>query len=206
MMTGPGIFSFISASARPLLLLLGVSLAVTCVPCADAGGLPSKQRGYLQQFAEVIAHVVAADKEMWLQLQFVSRRLDQYYFANGHFPLTDDEKESFRQSLLKNIVANPYKPQRMDLASYERLPEESPLSLNFLSDGTMTPYVVRQLVDKPPASWKADPGTMFVITNGDNYYVLWATSADCLPMRDLEHSSNRLKLIAHYCQASPKKK
>jgi hypothetical protein len=195
--------SFARIRSLMLISIILGTVAALLPLSALAGGLPAQQRGYLQQFAEVIALVIRADKEMWAQLQVVSRKLDQFYFVRGHFPETDDEKELFRKSLLRYIKVNPYLPQRMDIANNERIPDDGLVKIHFLQEAAMTPNMVRDWAHSAPPSWRADPGTIFVITNGYNYYCLWATSADSLPLRDLEHSSNKLRLIAHYCSQQP---
>lgn len=160
-------------------------------------------RGYLKEFTEIITKVLEADGEMWKQMKLVSLKLDQYYFRHGHFPRTSQEEATFKRILAKYIIANPYAPQQIDVANNEQLKSDAPFTIHFLMDAGLNPQSLKEWVKKPSPTWQADPGTIFVISNGENYYALWAASADRLPVRDFERN-NKLKVIGHFCQQAPK--
>lgn len=190
-------------------LLLAIAAAASISTCAYAG-IPDATQSYLAQFAAIINDVLWADGEMVKQMQVVSRKLDRFYFASGHFPRTEEEQDKFRANLSRYILGNPYQPREIDLVTGQRLAEqEAPpqpgsqhpgyaLALYFLVDSGMTEENIASWVHSPPESWKGRPGSIFVMTNGTNLYVMWPIGVDGLPVKDLEHG-NIMRIISHRC-------
>src|SRR6185437_7294529 len=128
--------------------------------------------------------------------------------ASGHFPETDEEQENFRSNLSRYILGNPYQPHEIDLVTGQHVPEPQSapqpgsqrpgyaLTLYFLVDSGMTEENIASWVHSPPESWNGRPGSIFVMTNGTNLYVMWPIGVDGLPVKDLKNG-NGMRVISH---------
>ncbi|HEY9792336.1 MAG TPA: hypothetical protein V6D22_18180 [Candidatus Obscuribacterales bacterium] len=148
-----------------------------------------------EQYICTIRAILEADHEMFIQLKFVAHKLEQFYASHKHFPRTDEERASFKQSLAKFIIANPYHPivkdliqNKMDTAPYQ-------VPVFWMEDKSLDQQAFEQFLKKPDPSWQGEPGTIFILTNGDNIYLLFAATADRLPMRDFAAPNQPPRMI-----------
>jgi hypothetical protein len=170
----------------PLLLL--VLLATPC----GAGQLP---HGFVEQYMSTLKQVLQADHEMYVQMQLTGKRLEQFYFRHGHFPNSTEERNSFKDALGKNIIANPYKPEITDQIEHRKISGPYTVPIFWLQDPSLRRADFRQLLQQPDPSWQGQPGTIFILTNGRNTYLIFATSADRLPVRDLAGEGQPPRMI-----------
>jgi hypothetical protein len=152
-------------------------------------------RGYTEEYTRMIRALLEADHEMFIQLQFVAHKLERFYAVRKHFPRTEQERALFKQSLAKYIIANPYHPivkdnlqNKMDTAPYE-------VPVFWMEDTSLDQAAFEQFLKKPDPSWQGEPGTIFILTNGNNIFLLWAATADRLPMRDLAAPNQPPRMI-----------
>jgi hypothetical protein len=169
-------------------------IAATLPPMQAAGG--KMGHGYLAAFRETMDQLIRADGALLEQMRYTSDRIYRYYQKFGHFPAPGVPQENFKASILRHFNFNPYRPQVTDLYYNQQLPEESKTHLYILTDSTLTIDNAREYKKAPPQSWQGEPGSIFVITNGESVYMIWGASADRLPLRD-HRTENKIMLIYH---------
>jgi hypothetical protein len=174
-------------------LLLLISIATPC----GAGQLP---RGFTEQYMSTLKQVLQADHEMYAQMQVAANRLEQFYFRNGHFPETTEERAAFRELLGKNIIGNPYKPEITDQIEHRRLTAPYTVAIYWMQDSALKRGDFRRLLQQPDPSWLGEPGTLFILTNTRSTYLVFGTSADRLPVRDLAGEGSPPRMICKEIQ------
>jgi len=175
---------------------INTSLLIACVVVTTAPALAGGKvaYGHLEAFQELMKQIVQADGQLCEQMQYVSKRLQQYYARNGRFPSPGTAEQNFKTSVLRHFPFNPYRPKVTDLYYDKQLPEEEKTHLHILTDPFMNYDSVRAFRKSPPTSWRAEPGTIMVITNGEGTYAIWGASADRQPVRDYANN-NRVRLL-----------
>jgi hypothetical protein len=182
-----------NAAMRMVALLL-VLYVVGCSQIANARTAVSQK--FIAQYTSVLRETLKADDEMFQQMQLVERKLCQFYGKLGHFPESEDEKAVFAKVVSKYIIGNPYRPEFTDRVTGEKIIEPYTVPLYIFSDPGITRQHLLAYIRKPPESWQADPGSIFVLTNGENLYLIWAAGADRLPIRDISTRELKARVIA----------
>lgn len=169
-------------------------MLVSCAPpTVHAKAVP---QGYLEQFKETMKLLLEADAVMFAQMQAVARKVDGFYKRHGRFPHEGVEQERFRAAVLRDLPANPYKPQTKELYYGMKLEDDGRIKFHILNDTFLTKDWVREYRKAAPKGWTADPGTIMLMLNHNGTYAIWATSADRLPLRDYQRN-NRTRIICH---------
>lgn len=151
---------------------------------------------YAEQFRAMMEQVVKADNVMFAQMQIIARRLDAYYAKHGHLPYAGTQQEKFKAAADKVLPGNPYRPQTTEHYYRMKLEDDGRSKMYFLNDSFLSKEAVKAYRAKAPDGWKADPGTIMVMVNGESTYAIWATSADRMPLRDYQRN-NRTRIICH---------
>lgn len=177
--------------ARAFTLLIVCCAGIAFMPLmADA----KASTQYVEAFRQTINQILAADSDLYLQMQYAAKRMTLYYQKYGHFPRSGVEQDKFIQSVLRHFNFNPYRPKVTELYYKQQPDEDTKSHLYILTDPLITLERLRAFRKNAPDSWKAEPGTIMILTNGEGTFAVWGTSADRLPLRDYERG-NRLKMI-----------
>lgn len=66
-------------------------------------------------------------------------------------------------------------------------------TISYTIDRKLDKETVKQYKINPPESWKASPGTISVVCNAKDLFILWGAGTDSLPIRSQE--TNRVRMI-----------
>lgn len=174
------------------LLALAIGLTASCAVTVEARR-PAK---YFAEYVATLKRLMEADTEMYRQVQIVSRKMRQFYDSYGHFPSSEEEYILFRKVCGNYIVGNPYQPKTTSLYDGTDVPAPYAVPIHFLMDRALSKENIAKFMKDPPPSWQGEPGSMFVMTNGINRYLIWSASADRLPMRDCSLADRPPRMIA----------
>lgn len=153
-------------------------------------------QGYAQVMQETINLILKADGHLYEQMEYVARRLERYYTKFHHFPRPGVQENNFKASILKHLVFNPYKPKVTDLYYNKPMPEDSVSHVYMLTDPFMNIDNLRSFHKAAPESWQGDPGSIFIMTNGEGLYAVWGAGADRRPIKDHEHG-DKVRMFYH---------
>lgn len=109
------------------------------------------------------------------------KRLDGFKGARLELlPTTVDDCRYLAGELAGGLGSNPFDSGK----------DRERLSLVLLS--SLSQNDLAEIRRNPPASWRAEPGTITIIHNGYDLAVFWGASADGRPLRDLETGEYRI--------------
>lgn len=162
-----------------------------------------------------------SNMQLYQQMVTVSSWLDQYLTWNHRWPEVGDETAWAQEQLNQQVPNNPYTRDKVQLIagldadpSYVSAdddptdPDPSPrltpsgdvpgtaANLNHVIlkiDTSLTALDVQQYLWDPPLEWTAPPGTITVISNFRDMFVIWGAGADGKPLRDM--ATNKVKLL-----------
>lgn len=144
----------------------------------------------------MVQQIVQADREMSAQLEITAKKLEQFYAVRGHLPNTREERELFQKVLGKYIIDNPFHPQVSCIAGLPTVTSGAPseqqsakaphtVPVFWLEDKDLDHDGFAHLVGSPDDSWRWMPGTILILTNGKNTYLICAMSEDSTPMKNV---------------------
>lgn len=109
------------------------------------------------------------------------KQLDSFKGARPELlPTTVDDCRYLASELAGGLGSNPFDSSK----------DRERLSLVFLS--SLSKNDLAAIRSNPPASWRAEPGTITIIHNGYDLAVFWGASADGRPLRNLETGEFRI--------------
>jgi hypothetical protein len=151
------------------------------------------------------------DGTMFSDMRKVSNWINQYCIWNHRFPEQGDEMREAKAQLNQLIPNNPYINNKLYLSQgldadpvyadpsieptyssdYQKVPVYAPSdqAANFkrvklVMDPSLTEIEIQEWERNPPDEWSADPGTVTVISNQQNLYVVWGAGYNGKPLRN----------------------
>lgn len=184
------------------LLSLIIIAVMTASPPVVAGMKMSARQIY--EFRERMNQLILADQQLYEQMRYTANRFNRYYAKFGHLPNPGVQQDNFKRSILSHFNFNPYHPKVVESTYDAPLPEEAKSHLTISQEPMLTLETIRSYKKAPPQDWKAEPGSIFVITNGENIYVIWGAGADRTPISDIENGTG-LRIIYRDLVKNPPK-
>ena len=164
--------------------LLALSLLALSASPTSALPQPKYTQEYLDYVRQMLDLIRQADNQLYKYMQMVANGMEHFYVRNGHYPEPGPEQERLLRLLTKQAKGNPYDPKVYDAATTQKIGEIEKIKVLFLVDGLMDREFAKQARTTFPPSWKADPGTIVVISNGSNKFMVWGAGADRQPIKD----------------------
>jgi len=175
-----------TAKIAILLLLLGTE----CGAEAQSDNLTPQT---LHEYSQVIQAAYQFDTDLFGQMEKISTCLKKFRDSNGKLPETPDE---LMQNAAKSpLAANPYEPLRAALGdSGKDLPSgQERLSIQTFEEGAITSVQIDRLSKSPPSAWMGKPGTIHVLKDSMDSYIIWGAGADRLPIKS--PASGKVRMI-----------
>jgi len=164
------------------------------------------QRSEMQQMA-----LQQQDEQMFMDMRRVSNWVNQYCIWNRRFPEQGTEFREAKAQLNQLVPNNPYVSDKLLLSQgldadpvyasssdipdsytdYDKVPYPVPsdqaanlhrIVLNI--DQSLTELDLQQDQDSAPDEWTAPAGSIVVISNQQNLYVVWGAGRDGRPLKD----------------------
>jgi len=142
-----------------------------------------------------------AEGELYDQMKSVGSWLEDFRDQYGRFPSLDAESEAAFDELYQRLPADPYaiNPSDGNPVTSAAAHNENTVSaaagrqrVRIILDTGLNDDQVRQLEIQAPPLWRAQPGTITVINNGEDRYLIWGAGADRQSIRDEALGRNRL--------------
>ncbi len=118
--------------------------------------------------------------------------------TSGRFPEPYIDQEKAEQFYRRNLRSNPYSAT----AVQTRAEAGRTCVVRFECNTFMTRKVIEAWEIAPPPTWRAEPGTITVITDSENLVAVWAAGANRTPMIDPRTGKVRCS-IAEVVKPSP---
>lgn len=139
-----------------------------------------------------------ADDKMYDNMQVLSGWFAFQKETYGRFPEPDVDREKAEQFYRRNLRNNPY--------SATAVQTSSEAGRTCVVRFECNPFMTRKMIEAwelaPPPTWRAEPGTITVITNSENLVAVWASGASRTPLIDPRTGKVRFS-VAEVVQASP---
>ena len=135
-----------------------------------------------------LIHRQEAETKLLTSMEDVADWVVQFKLRFGHYPDPGTEEDQAREYLQSKVVkANPY-VVAASLKAGELVP---PCPIKFRLDGLLTQRTREQWEKKAPETWKEEPGTITIITNGEKCVLVWGATSDRMPIIDEKSHSNK---------------
>lgn len=160
-------------------LILSLLLHGTCINQASARGVRLSKKEMTDMLQLAFKMNMEADNELYERMEKLVNLLCRYKQTTGHFPQSASEDEHFSRLAAKILLNNPYEKSLAPNA-----PKQTPCKLHIIRDGNLNYSSARTWVTQPPAQWRESPGTIHIITNGENLLLAWGTGSSSIPIRE----------------------
>ena len=157
-------------------------------------------KDYYEHLKAMMRLVAEADNQLYKYMEMIANGMENFHAKYGHFPEPGEEQDKLRRALAKVATNNPYDPKIYNADTNEQLSKGEPIKIVFLVDGALTESFIKDTEKTAPKSWSTDPGTIVVITNGVDKFVVWGASADRLPIKEIGTGNTRVV----YREVSPR--
>jgi hypothetical protein len=188
--------------------LIAVSLVCGTGICASANKMSNAQLGKLGRY--VMLANLEANQTLLGNVRVVANALDHYVHEHGHLPAGSDEVDPFLKQLEETLPNNVFA---------EDSAGSSLLTPKDLGDGQVEPLgstdkgkstkvqmvfeqkfsedTADQYMDEPPDEWRAEPGTITIVSNGLNLAAIWGAGSNCRPITGEDAKPQIFLLIVH---------
>lgn len=143
-----------------------------------------------QKIAFAIQLNKEADEKLYVQMRSVAEWLKAFRFRNGHYPDSPLERDDCRLRICWRLTLNPYTPAETLSEEDRAKPDENRVQIKL--DHNIDQLKLERAVKTPPDDWLALPGTIVIISNGDDKCYIWAAGSDERPIRAPESGDVRL--------------
>ncbi len=152
------------------------------------------------------SNAIAEDK-LLVDMKVIATYLESYVHQTKQLPEEASEIEKFCQSASALLAEDPYNPKaespKPDNSNPDngRLPQPLPRESDFEAgdcdlpansrvemklDYSLSDESVAAMKEQLPASWKAEPGKICLVTNGMSWAVIWGAGSSQMPIRSHE--------------------
>lgn len=121
-----------------------------------------------------------ADDKMFDNMQVIAEWFAYQKETHGRFPEAGIDQEKTEQFYRRYLRNNPYSAT----AVQTRAEAGRSCVVRFESNPLMSRKTIEAWELAPPPTWRAEPGTITVITNTENLVAVWAAGADRTPLMD----------------------
>ncbi|MBY0545762.1 MAG: hypothetical protein K2W95_00585 [Candidatus Obscuribacterales bacterium] len=139
-----------------------------------------------------------ADDKMFDNMQLISDWFAYHKDTYGRFPEAGTDQEKAEQFCRRYLRNNPYSATGVQT----RAETGRACVVRFECNPLMTRKLIEAWELAPPPGWRAEPGTITVITNSENLVAVWAAGADRKPLIDARNGKVRFS-VAELVQAGP---
>ena len=181
--------------------LLIVPLLIVPLLVVPAGFLPATAKGTkgvswesAQQQLAARANCDLADIALANAMEKTRNEFSKICLKQGHFPNDKHECERIANNL-QSIVAesNPYKKETILKQQVDsEFPDRTALVL-IIDDPTLSENKVRFYSHEPPADWRATPGSIAIIHNEYDLFIVVGMDIDGKPIRD---ASSHVRILS----------
>lgn len=135
-----------------------------------------------------------ADNKLSNNMKRLEDWLARFKNEHNHLPEQGSEQDDAIIELEAYLNPNPYS-QTGIMASRER----RACPLRFITDLTLDRKKFGQWENAVPDNWVADPGSLTIISNTIDFFLIWGAGADHQPLRSPE--TKKYRLVFHDCRA-----
>ena len=139
-----------------------------------------------------------ADDKMFDNMQVIAEWFAYQKETHGRFPEVGVDQEKAEQFYRRYLRNNPYSATSVQT----RAEAGRPCVVRFECNPLMSRKMIEAWELAPPQTWRAEPGTITVITNSENLVAVWAAGADRTPLMDARTHKVRFA-IAEQLQSIP---
>jgi hypothetical protein len=174
-----------SRLSRPLILIALASFYLvptqTNTPALARGGKITPEA--LQLMVVARAACDTANDTTFDSMKAICEDLALLSRKSHRFP----SENSLRQAqvhLFKLVTANVYRKNPILIKELAGPFKDDPAQLIMVKDLTLTDNQIRYFRENPPTDWLAPPGSIAIIHNDVDRFLVWAAGLDCKPLRD----------------------
>lgn len=120
-----------------------------------------------------------ADNDLYERMEKIINLMCEYKKVTGHFPQSPAEDEHFSRLAARILKNNPYEKSLVPDA-----PQPSPCKLNIIRDDNLNYASAQTWAASPPEQWRGAPGSIYLITNGENLLFSWGIGSSNIPIRE----------------------
>jgi len=173
---------------------IGLSLILTVATICGAeawGGKPRVPRELYQQLLAAQVACDTADEALFGNMQLAGDMFAKFCRTRG-FPKTSREIALARRGLYPIANTNPYAKDQLMAREVETHFPEAKTQAEIETDFGLSDPEVDQFQQFPPQSWQSVPGSLIIVQNERDMFVVWAAGIDGKPLRD---KNKRIRLV-----------
>lgn len=137
-----------------------------------------------------------ADNKLFANMKLLEEWLINFKKENGHLPELGSEQNNALADLATYLNPNPYSQTGIMTANERRI-----CPLKFSVNLTLDKKTSEQWECAAPDSWLAEPGSLAVISNTQDFFLIWGAGADRQPLHDTQ--SKKYRLVFRNCKENP---
>lgn len=138
----------------------------------------------LQQLVASKIACNSADDSLSRSMDTAERKFSEFVMARNSFPRSQREALVACEDLQILANKNPYAQQPLLVKNaLEQLPDANARAFVGYDPG-ISENMVRYWTQFPPEEWQAAPGSIAILHNGRDRFIVWGASIDSKPLRD----------------------
>jgi hypothetical protein len=170
-------------NTKIIFALAAITVFHSLNPCLDA--LAKAPRIKPEMVQEQLAARIACqsgDTGMRAAIATAGSDFSAYSRSINHFPRNDSELMESLRKLQALTEKNPYTKEKLLAPQISSQFGEGCAIGSITTDLTLTEASVRALQKFPPAEWQAYPGSICIVHNGADVFLVWAAGLDGKPL------------------------
>ena len=128
-----------------------------------------------------------ADNDLFENMEMIAEWFAMHKEQHGHFPEIGADQEKADQFFKRVLKRNPFSATSVK----SKQEAERHCIVRYECGSQLNTKLIQQWETSPPSLWKAEPGTITVMTNSENLLLIWAAGADHLPLVDPRNRKTR---------------
>jgi len=165
-----------------LTLLLVVASATICGAEAHSGKAHVPKELYQQMLAARVA-CDAADEALFTNMQQASDTFARFCRQRG-FPRRSRDLALIENELYAIANGNPYAKDALLAREVDSHFPQARTQVSIETDAGLSDALVNQLEQFTPESWHAVPGSLKIVHNDRDMFLVWAAGIDGKPLKD----------------------
>jgi hypothetical protein len=182
------------SNSRVVAIVISTSVAFSCMlPSLQAAAKTPKIKPEMvqEQLATRIA-LQSADSTLRAALATAGSDFSSLSHTLHHFPREESEEIESLRKLQALAEKNPYAKNEMLRGQITQFGEGCAIG-SLTTDLTLSESSVRDLQKFPPPEWQAYPGSISIVHNGADIFLVWAAGLDGKPLRSVTNSGIALE-------------
>jgi len=172
------------------MIILSALLLFGTIVGAHANNLKRASAQVLILMQQAVQNRKAADDKLYLQMQHVAQRLEHFHRLNHHFPEAGPECDRFLAGLDGERANNPYFQDPLLKSAIADCPATTKYELR--SDLGLTEFTVATRLNLILNDCHSQCGTIGILHNTENSFLVWAAGCDGRPIQDSTTGSARV--------------